>query len=143
VDDSKLTFPIPLRITSGNVIKGWLWHPKSRFKYSSERAKWLKWFKKLHKGGISHFAIVTISRYSPRKIDEDNLVTGCKMVVDAMVDAEILIDDGPDWVKIKYRQEKCRRDEHKTLVEVEYVCGIVIPTPGKSRAAKTVRVKDG
>lgn len=43
---------------------------------------------------------VTITRhYARRPLDEDNLVAASKLVLDAMQDASIICDDGPDTVK--------------------------------------------
>lgn len=47
---------------------------------------------------------VRITRHSPRKLDQDNLAGGCKALVDALVKAELLVDDSCDWVVLEYCQ---------------------------------------
>lgn len=61
---------------------------------------------------------VKITRYSARTLDVDNLVGGCKPLVDALVTAGVLVDDSPEWVTVTYAQGKERRVFGRTLVEV-------------------------
>lgn len=71
-------------------------------------------------------AHVTITRYSVGTLDEDNLVGGCKPLVDVLKPASgknphglgLIGDDTPDRLKLVVRQVKCRRVEQRTEVEI-------------------------
>lgn len=52
---------------------------------------------------------VRIVRYSAGTLDRDNLVGGCKPLVDALVRNRLLVDDSPEWCDVSYIQEKVGR----------------------------------
>lgn len=58
----------------------------------------------------------TITRYSPGELDYDNLVGGCKPLVDTLVAVGLVWDDSPEWLVVDYRQTKCKRSEARTEV---------------------------
>lgn len=59
---------------------------------------------------------VVITRHSPRELDPDGLVGGCKALLDALVRSGWLVDDKRQWAEVTYRQE--RSPEDLTVVEV-------------------------
>jgi hypothetical protein len=59
---------------------------------------------------------VVITRHSPRELDPDGLVGGCKALLDALVRSGWLVDDKAKWAQVTYRQERSRAD--RTVVEV-------------------------
>lgn len=61
---------------------------------------------------------VTITRHSSRLLDVDNLVGGCKPVIDAMVKLGWLVDDSPEHVVVTYHQAKSTRKMARTEIEV-------------------------
>lgn len=63
------------------------------------------------------FHALTITRYSPSLADHDNVVGGCKPLVDALVKCGLLTDDNPRACSITYAQSKEQRDG----VRVEFV----------------------
>lgn len=68
---------------------------------------------------------VTITRiYSKhgRRRDRGNLVGGCKMVLDAMTRAGLIVDDREEYVEDHYRQE--RGDAPGVRIEIEELGGV-------------------
>lgn len=59
----------------------------------------------------------TVTRYSPGELDYDNLVGGCKPLIDALVAVGLAWDDSPEWLVVEYKQAKCRRIEARTEIE--------------------------
>jgi Holliday junction resolvase RusA-like endonuclease len=49
-------------------------------------------------------ARITIERYGPRRLDHDNLVGGCKQLVDSLVREGFVKDDSPDHLVTQYFQ---------------------------------------
>ena len=61
---------------------------------------------------------VVITRIGPRVLDHDNLVGGCKPILDALVRGRWLVDDSPDWVTVEYRQERAKGRPTATLIQI-------------------------
>ena len=59
--------------------------------------------KNVKKAECKKYKIKIIS-YRARKLDYDNLVLGCKGLVDAMIDENLIWDDSPDYVDVTYEQ---------------------------------------
>ena len=64
-------------------------------------------------------AKVTIERFSPRRLDADNLAGGAKQLMDCLVREGFIEDDSPRHVECEYRQSFGM--EPKTLVQIEPV----------------------
>lgn len=64
--------------------------------------------------------VVIITRVAPRKLDTDNLASGCKSTRDGLADA-LGIDDGSDRVEWRYAQQKGGKGEYAVVVSVEAV----------------------
>ena len=79
-------------------------------------------------------AKVTITRFSNRQPDDDNLVAGAKLILDEMKERyEVatrgrtkinlahgwIVDDSPDLCSLTCRWEKAKRGQGKVVVEVE------------------------
>lgn len=65
-------------------------------------------------------ARLTLTRYSARCPDADNLAVSFKPVVDALVHWKVLADDNPDIIGTpEYRWEKAPRGEGRIRVVVE------------------------
>lgn len=73
-------------------------------------------------------ARVEITRHSVGVLDQDNLVGGCKPLVDALVSAGLIVDDSPQWLSASYMQAKAERGRGRTEVKVSYVSSEVVPT---------------
>ena len=63
---------------------------------------------------------VRITRHGPRKLDHDNLVGGCKPLVDALRGARLIHDDNPDCVRVIYTQRTASKKTARTVVVIEY-----------------------
>lgn len=61
---------------------------------------------------------VDIIRFGSRELDHDNLVGGCKPLVDALKRCGLIVDDSPRHVRINYEQRKSPRKEARTVVTV-------------------------
>jgi hypothetical protein len=61
---------------------------------------------------------VTITRHGVKLLDYDNLVGGCKPLVDALNRAGLLWDDSPRYCDVTYRQEKTSAGQARTVVVV-------------------------
>ncbi len=70
--------------------------------------------------GLDKKALVRITRYGSRMLDDDNFRGGAKPLVDALKDAGLIVDDSPKWMTAEYKQVKCTRKEAWTEVEVTY-----------------------
>lgn len=61
---------------------------------------------------------VTIERRGVRLLDYDNLVGGCKPLVDALCRSGLLWNDSPKYCQITYRQTKVTAAQTRTIVNV-------------------------
>jgi hypothetical protein len=61
---------------------------------------------------------VYVTRYGPRELDFDNLVGGCKPLVDALFRAGLIWDDSPRYVHIEYEQQRTPAKRSKTIVRI-------------------------
>jgi hypothetical protein len=66
---------------------------------------------------------ILVVRYSSRQLDNDNFVGGCKQLIDAIRDAELIRDDSPKWVDVEYQQVKCGRLDARTEVHLYWAEG--------------------
>jgi hypothetical protein len=64
----------------------------------------------------SHWSITRIYSGRNRELDYANLVGGAKPLVDALIDAGIIKDDGPKYFLCDYHQE--RGDNNHTLLKL-------------------------
>lgn len=64
------------------------------------------------------FRRVTITRYGVRLLDTDNLVGGCKPLVDALERAGLIWDDSTKHVAIDYNQECVPAKQVRTIVQI-------------------------
>lgn len=84
-----------------------------RWAYKADREAWQQWFIVARRNqdipeatGKRRVTITRLIGYQQREFDHDNLVGGCKVVVDAMVRAGLLVSDKPADVEVTYRQER-------------------------------------
>ena len=63
---------------------------------------------------------LTVERHSPRALDHDNLVGGCKeVVVDNIKEFGLLIDDSPKYAELVYIHVPTRQEKPWTLIVLE------------------------
>lgn len=56
------------------------------------------------------FTRIEIASYRKQLLDYDNLVGGCKLLLDAIRALEWIEDDDPDAIKVDYRQVKAKEE---------------------------------
>ena len=62
---------------------------------------------------------LTITRYSTRTLDVDNLAGGCKPLIDQIRYAKLIPDDNPESVEIIFKQAKVKTlEEQRTEVQI-------------------------
>ena len=52
---------------------------------------------------------ICILSYRKKKLDYDNLVGGCKGLIDALIDEEFIFDDSPDYIDLHVEQHITNR----------------------------------
>ena len=71
-------------------------------------------------GGDIPRRVVRITSVRNRLLDPDNLVGGCKYIIDALRKAEVIKDDTEKDICLEVYQVKVKtRKEEKTVIEVE------------------------
>ena len=71
-------------------------------------------------GGDIPRRVVRITSVRNRLLDPDNLVGGCKYIIDALRKAEVIKDDTEKDICLEVYQVKVKtRKEEKTIIEVE------------------------
>lgn len=96
----------------------------SRWRYAKQRDEWT-WFVRANSqhvstaGEVSRRRVTITRRYSGRcrLLDKDNLVGGCKALVDALVREGVAYDDKKPWLELHVLQEQGERNETHVLVE--------------------------
>lgn len=66
-------------------------------------------------------ARIALTRYASgnRTPDDDNLRGGCKPVIDGIVRAGVIDDDGPAYVRVTYAHRNCRVGEARVELVIE------------------------
>lgn len=112
---------IPFEVPSQNVTERRHWSARTK-----ERDR-LGWLLRAHlpAGGCPHGgrkrSLEIVAYRSAWIRDAANLVGGCKTLVDALVAADVLVDDGRKWVEIAYDQALYRRagfDQPTTVIRI-------------------------
>ncbi len=62
---------------------------------------------------------VYITSYRSKLLDITNLIGGSKGLIDSLVELGLLRDDCPEFANFAFRQEKCKRDDERTVIEIE------------------------
>ena len=107
---------LPIKIKSLNEIYKLHWSQKSRLR--KEYALLIR--NQMRKNKIQEIlkpqtASLHILSFRKRKIDYDNLVGGCKHLVDALCDENFLWDDSPKFI-CKFRVEQIKAKTEYTLI---------------------------
>lgn len=119
------TFTLPCVTPSGNEVLDWQAH--SPHKLANQKKKWFLI--------VSHFAHmvklrrleegekqkrrVLVTRFGSRLLDVGNLALGMdKLILDNLVHGCWLYDDRPEFCDFIPKQEKCKRSDERTVVEL-------------------------
>ena len=104
----------PIRIQSRNVLDKLHWAAKGRMK--QEYALLIRnqiTRKKVSKAKKKKYKLIILS-YRKRKLDYDNLVGGCKQLIDALIQEGFIFDDSPDYIDLKVQQFTAK--EYQTII---------------------------
>ncbi len=64
--------------------------------------------------------LVTVQRFSHKQLDPDNMVGGCKGILDAIVHAKLAVDDTSQWMARRYEQHELPgRANSRTIIRIE------------------------
>jgi hypothetical protein len=121
-----ITVTIPYPTPSGNVTL------REHWRSLAQRKRWLAWkirVKVLAAHPPLERAAITITRHGSRALDHDNLVAGCKALLDVLKPPGrsnpqglgVIAGDEPHRLTVEYRQVRCKRKDEKTVVEIEAV----------------------
>ena len=104
-----------MKVQSGNVLlrKHWSYRKKEKQLWALLIRNQMR-LKKIKKAEKKKYTIMIIS-YRKRLLDPDNLVSGCKQLIDACVDEELIYDDAPDYIDLKVEQYKAK-EEHTMII---------------------------
>ena len=113
-NSSPLVITLPIRIQSRNVLDRQHWAVKRKDKkmYSLLVRNQMR----LHKIPLADPKKYKISIISMRKrqLDYDNLVGGCKYLIDALIDEQFIFDDSPKYLDLKISQVVS--DEYSVII---------------------------
>ncbi len=112
-----LTIEFPLPTPSLNQWQRMHFHAKKRL-----RDRYTTLFRvyatQITKAKPREFKRVRIVRHGVRMLDHDNMVGGCKPLMDALERAELIYSDAPQYVAVSYEQQKASATRTKTVVSV-------------------------
>ena len=102
---------IPIKVKSRNQIDKLHWAEKSKLKkeYALLIRNQIK-LKKLNKADFKKKYKLCIYSYRTRLIDPDNLVGGCKQLIDALCDEGFIFDDSHKCVELEVDQYKMKKE---------------------------------
>lgn len=128
-----IVLDLPMAVPSLNAMNKMHWAKRNRL-----RGEW-QWLVKAavlnDKIRVTMFdpAKVTIERFGPRKLDDDNFRGGAKQLMDSLVHEGFLADDSPDHLVAQYIQHISQTA--RTLVRIEDVHGArkTLPAPDAQR----------
>jgi Holliday junction resolvase RusA-like endonuclease len=97
---------IPKEILSLNKLNQMHWSKKHKYSKEWEGEIFAAYYEQ------SRFTVkhanqkrwVRIFSFRKRKLDQDNLVGGCKGLMDALKRLGLIVDDSPKWVEVRYEQ---------------------------------------
>ncbi len=109
-----LSVTVPKRVESGN---NWQWRPW--YVYDRYKKSWFEFLRLLIRvaegvpGGKRKVVIIAKRK---KLLDKDNLIAGCKPILDFLKRWFWIRDDSSMWVETDYRQELSEKEE--TVIEV-------------------------
>ena len=60
---------------------------------------------------------VEIKSFRSRLLDQDNLIGGLKPLIDSLVEMDLLLDDGPEYLLLRAEQENSRDQRTEIIIE--------------------------
>jgi hypothetical protein len=106
------------------------WTFKSWREYHKIKKQWLR---RIFEASIQHSQFgdpmehchLEVQRFGIRELDHDNLVGGCKPLVDSIVKLRFLADDTPDVIKTSHYQQTRvhKKTEQRTVITLRELDG--------------------
>ena len=95
---------IPKKIKSNNILMRSHWNVKriDKKEYALLIRNQMR-LKKVKKCEQKKYTLLIISMRK-RLLDLDNLIGGCKQLIDACVEEQLIFDDSPEYVDLKFKQ---------------------------------------
>ena len=105
---------IPIKIKSRNILDREHWAVKRRNK--QEYSLLIRNQMRLNKIPFARCKSykLNILSYRKKKLDYDNLVGGCKHLIDALIDERFIHDDSPEYVNLHIEQHLSKI--YKTII---------------------------
>ena len=104
------------KIPSGNTIirNHWAVNRRNKQEWAILVRNQMR-LRKIKKATIDDKYTLLIISYRKRKLDKDNLYTGCKSLIDACVQEDLIFDDSPDFIDLKVEQYTAK-EEHTMII---------------------------
>lgn len=104
-------------ILSRNNLDKMHWSKKSAYSKEWEQLIWAATNCRPPSASRKMRVKITASRI--RLLDMDNLIGGCKGLLDAIKRLGMIVDDRPEYVEVEYQQIKARPMNAQTIIELE------------------------
>ena len=114
VENNVYRIALPIKIKSRNKLDRQHWAEKRRNKktYALLIRNQMR-LRKVPKAKEEKHTLI-ITSYRKRKLDPDNLVGGCKQLIDALVDEDFIFDDSAKYIDLQVEQHKA--PENLTII---------------------------
>ena len=114
VENNVYRIALPIKIKSRNQLDRQHWAEKRRNKktYALLIRNQMR-LRKVPKAKEEKHTLI-ITSYRKRKLDPDNLVGGCKQLIDALVDEDFIFDDSAKYIDLQVEQHKA--PENLTII---------------------------
>ena len=101
---------LPIKVESRNKLDRQHWAVKRKAKQTYQLfIRNQMRLQKIKAAEQKKYKLVILS-YRKKKLDYDNLVGGCKHLIDALIEEGFIFDDSPDYVDLKVEQYKSKED---------------------------------
>lgn len=107
-----LTFTIPIKTASTANLRE---HPMAKYRRTKAQKKYSALILPAWK--LKPLAIVRMTRFGQRRLDDDNLRSALKSVRDGLA-KKLRIDDATPLVRWEYEQEQCAAGHEAVRVEI-------------------------
>jgi len=120
---------IPKRVQSFNQFKGRQWY--KYYNYKMQWFRYLRYFFPQQERNTSHVYLEIVAYHTKKQefYDYDNLVGGCKPILDSLKTLGYIADDSTKWVTVIYSQDIA--DDYQTKIVLKHESEVVIKIPFK------------
>ena len=105
---------LPIKVESRNKLdrQHWAVKRKAKQQYQLFIRNQMR-LKKVELAAKKKYSIEIIS-YRKKKLDYDNLIGGCKHLIDALIEEQFIFDDSPEYIDLKVEQYTAK--EYQTII---------------------------